>query len=394
MCHSSELSRIRVFAIALAMLIALAAPAARAQAETPAPTLEPSAQLADLPLPPGTPGPCAEFGCYNGSVLDGDTVAARGDEYHGVYVFARGADGSLSLQTLLSNPELAPAEDDYEFGLRLAVGGDVLVASGASQNVPKVYVFRRHGATWRYQQALPGPAIGLLVSHRTVFIGTGADVRVFEPNLRGVFRQSAVLKPPVAVVNSAFGSSLSFNGLTAVVGAPIQVGYSGAGAAYAFDRFFTFWVFVQKFVPAGGLIDPAFASGVGIDRERIAIGAPGTPGVQPNRPGVVQTYVRRGWQWRAADVITNPIPDDGEYRSFGDVLDLQGTRLLVSGNTRYPFAAPALMNYVFDVRPAPRLIAVLDAGGARSVQLSGHTALVDQLSFRLGTYPVLFDLPN
>jgi hypothetical protein len=395
MFHSRELSWARMFWVVLASLITLTAPAAHAQAGAPAPLLEPTARLDDVPLPPDTPGPCAEFGCYNGSVLDGDTLAARGDEYHGVYVFRRAPDRSLGLQALLSNPELAtPTDDDFEFGLQLALGGDVLLASGSSHDVPKVYVFRRDGTSWSYQQALPGPAIGLLVSHRTAFIATGVDVRVFEPNLRGVFRQSAVLKPPEPVANSAFGSALSFDGLTAVFGAPIQTGYGGAGAAYAFDRFFAFWVFVQKFTPGAAALDPTFASSVAIDRERLAIGAPGTPGALPNRPGVVQTYVRRGWQWRAGDRIDNPIPDDGEYRSFGDALDLQRTRLLVSGSIRYPFAAPAAMNYLFDVRGTPRIVAVLDAASARSVQLSAHTALIDQQSVRLGTSPVLFDIPD
>lgn len=402
MFNSGEWSSVRILALALAMLTTLAAPAAHAQVELSVPTLEPTLRLEDVPLPTDAQGPCAEFGCYDGSVLDGDTVAARGDATHQVYVFARAADGKLAFQAVFGNPELVTPDDyDFEFGLQLALSGDVLLASGSFQGVSKVYVFRRHGATWSYQQALQAGAFmgiagstgSLLLSHRAAFVGTGADVRVFEPNARGVFRQTAVLKPPVPVENEEFGSRLSFDGLTLVVGAP-RTFTDGVGAAYAFDRFFGFWIFVQKFTPANGVADPSFASGVAIDRGLIAIGDPQAPGLIPSRSGIVQTYVRRGWQWRPAYTVTNPIPEDGEYRSFGDAVDLQGSRLLATGSVRYPYAAPRPMNYLFELRGTPHAIAALNASGARSVYLSGHTALVDQQSIRVGTYPALFDLPN
>jgi hypothetical protein len=402
MFNSGELSSVRMVAVAFAVLIALAAPAAHAQAEVSVPTLQPTLRLEDVPLPPDVPGPCAEFGCYNGSILDGDTVAASGDATHQVYVFTRAADGKLTFQALLSNPELVTPDDyDFEFGVQLALSGDVLMASGTFQGVSKVYVFRRHGATWSYQQTLQAGAFmgiagstgSLLISHRTAFVGTGVDVRVFEPNARGVFRQTAVLKPPVPV-ESEFGSRLSFDGLTALVGAPHTL-TDGVGAAYAFDRFFGFWIFVQKFTPASGAADSSFASGVAIDHGLIAIGDPWAPGLTPSRFGIVQTYARRGWQWRPADTLTNPIPvDDGEYRTFGDAVDLQGSRLLATSSVKYPYAAPRPMNYLFELRGTPHIIAALNASGARSVYLSGHTALIDQQSIRVGTYPALFDLPN
>lgn len=369
-----------MLALACVVSFVLCAPPAGAQAAPVLPLLESSF------TPTGVePDPCFEFGCFNGSVLDHDTLATSGASFPGVYVFAKDRSGTWVSRGVLVNPELPNATDDRSFGAHLALSGDDLLISGTASGASKLYVFRRRGSTFGFRQALSVDVSTLRLGEDTALVGTGQDVRVFEKGRRGDYRLEAVLRAP-DTADTSFGATLGLDGNTALIGAP------GVSAAYAFERFCSRWVLVQKFTPSSGATEGGFATALAIDRERIAIGAPSTPGALVDRPGVVHLYLRRGFQWRLDHTIANPFPDDGNVRQFGTALDLQGRRLLVSGFTSYPFARGVPVNYLFDLGDVVRPVAVLDAGDATSVQLSGRSALVDVTGFHFGTTPEIFDL--
>jgi hypothetical protein len=119
------------------------------------------------------------------------------------------------------------------------------------------------------------------------------------------------------------------------------------------------------------------------------------PGLEETRPGAVHLYFRRGFLgWVPGRTLTNPIPYDGEQRSFGDAVDIQAGRLLASGSTVYPFAAYVPMIYLYEFGAEGfRPVALLDAAAARSVKLSRGSALVDVRGVRFGTVPQVFELP-
>ncbi len=86
---------------------------------------------------------------------------------------------------------------------------------------------------------------------------------------------------------------------------------------------------------------------------------------------------------------------DNNRRAFGDAIDLEGGRLLVSARPpAYPYAPFIPANYVYALTASGwALSAVLERGPARTVQLSGNIAFVDAIRLRLGTTPTVFDLP-
>lgn len=367
--------------------------------------------------PPGgewpDPYPCFEFACFNGSDLDGDTLAAVGATYPGIYMYVRDRSGTWALQTVLSHPRPSvydpPREQppyqpgSYEldyFARSLALSGDELLASGlyvdetTNTLESHVYVFRRRGSRWTHVQTLVNSGSVAALDRGTALLRGADGVRVYERGWDGNYHLQDVLPAPDGGAGSGFGAVVSLDRDRALVGAPLDDG--GVGAAYVFERRRFDWQLSQKITPTDVLPNTGFGSALAISRDRIAIGAPAAPGTDPLRPGQVQLYVRRGQRWVPAQLIANPIlaSDDSDPRSFGNVLDLEGRRLLVSGDSAYPYAQD-WWNYLFELQGIRfRPIAALSAGRADLVRLSGDLALVDSKGLRYGSFPQVFELPR
>ena len=369
-----------LFGAAIGLALSASAPAGAQEVGSIAPSFELD-NNAD-------PNPCMEFACFRASVLDGDTLVATGAELPNVYVWVRGSTGAWSQQAVIPHPS-APVWDG-EFGSQLAISGDDLLISGGTLGGLRVY--HRAGATWSYLQTLPSSA-SLDLENGTLVASDENGFQVYEKGAGGLFRRRATLKLP-RFVDGYLGGPVELDRNTAVIAG----GDDADGAVFVFQRLLGVWIFAQKLSAPPAAAGGGFGTAVAIDRDRIAVGAPHVPGLDPIRPGVVQTYARRGLQWRAVDLLPNPLPQyelDSYSRAFGVALDLEGTRLLVSaGRPSYPYAPYVPSNYLYELTGGSWAVsAALDAGPARAVELSGDTALIDYALLRMGTAPKIFDLP-
>lgn len=379
--------RASVSTLVLVCGLGLELSSAAAQSDPGSTPLQPSFSL-QYP-PDDVPSPCFEFACWNGAEFDGDTLAAVGATYAGIYLFVKNRSGEWQFQQLIEGPTSEPPYVTA-FAEALALKGDDLLFNGGDGNT---YVYHRAFGRWTLQQALPFSASTIALDDGKAAITSNGAVRIYQKSRHGDYRlQSTISRPDSA--DGIFGSTLALDGNTLLVGAPVDRYGSGVGAAYVFEQFCGRWVFVQKFTPDGGVADTHFATTLDVDRGRIAIGAPYTPAPSADQgQGAIQIYSRRGWQWREEQVITNRA-SNSPANAFGTALDLDGRRLLAGGDTFDPWQTGVNHLYALDHSGQFRETATLAAGDPQNVRISGRSALVDVIGFRAGTYPVIFDLPN
>lgn len=349
----------------------------------------PSVVPASFVLEEGEPSPCFEFACYRGSVLDRQTLVAIGAQLASAYVWVRDSAGTWSQQAVLAHPDPNASWRDSTFAAALALDGDDLVLSAGE--LGGWLVFRRSGTTWSYRQTLPGTAGTLdLKNGILVATDTSGSFVVYEKGAGGLFRKRATLRLP-RFIDGYLSGPVELDANTAVIAG----GDDTDGAVFIFQRLLGVWLFAQKLSAPPAAAGGGFGTALAIDHDRIAVGAPDVPGLDPDRPGVVQTYARRGLQWRAGQLLVNPVPPDGNHRSFGTVVDIEGRRLLASaGAPYYPYAPYLPSAYLFALDGNQwTLAAALDAGPAVALELSGNVALVDADRLRYGSTPIVFDLP-
>ncbi len=205
--------------------------------------------------------------------VSGGTVcigSAQDDSSRGsIYMFTRGAS-AWGFQQKLTAPGTVGTDI---FGSSCAIHGDTVVSGALSEdeggeiNQGAVYVFVRSGSVWGFQQRL-GPSDG------------GA--------------------------NKGLGSSVAIHGNRIAAGAPgDDVGLRDSGAVYMYDRTGTVWTERQKIKAGDAAVDDDFGSAVSMDAFSILIGAPhpfpsnstgfayvfGFPGGPPTGiPGVPQDF--------------------------------------------------------------------------------------------------------
>lgn len=361
--------------------LALSSPA---QAQAQVPSIASSFELND-----GDPNPCMEFACFTTSAFDGNTLVAVGAEFPNIFVWVRDSAGVWSQQAVFGHPDPnAPPFNQY-LGSLIALDGDDLVLSGGETG--GVLVFHRSGTTWSYVQTLP-TADFLDLEDGHLVSSEGGNFIAYAKGAGGLFRKRATLKLP-RFVEGYLSGPVELDHDTAVIAG----GDDADGAVFIFQRVLGVWLFVQKLAAPPAAAGGGFGAAVAIDRDRIAVGAPAVAGLDATRPGVVQTYARRGLRWRPTQLLSNPLPveSDGYARAFGGVLDLEGRRLVVSSaRPYYPYAPPVTANYAYELTASGwDLSAALEAGPARVVEVSGSSVLIDVSLLRLGTAPNIFALP-
>jgi hypothetical protein len=206
------------------------------------------------------------------------------------YVFVTCDESRVQQQQLTAND--GAAQDN--FGGAVAINGDTIavgaerdtVGPNASQGA--VYVFTRSGATWSLQQKLTS--------------NDGAE-------------------------NSFFGSAVSLNGDTLLVGAsldPIE-GRLGQGSAYVFTRSGGVWTQRQKLVGVDREEGQEFGFAVALGDNTLAVGA-FADGNGPNRHrGAVYVFTQSGGIWAPQQKIRGVQVDE----FFGNSIALSGDTLAV-----------------------------------------------------------------
>lgn len=219
-----------------------------------------------------------------------------------IYVFRRGANG-WEFDEKLYAPDGAPGA---KFGNTVSVSGNIIVAGAPNadrfegQDFGAAYAFRFNGAAW-----IPKPL-------------TAAETEA----------------------SDLFGTSVSVDGTTAIVGAPARacmgVLYSGCGAAYIFEFNGTSWDEKQTLVsapgdppgdPSGALYD-LFGTAVSLNDGVAVVGASQVDcSIEHRACGAAFVFRFDGADWAFEDKLN---ASDGEgYDSFGGAVSVNGDTIVV-----------------------------------------------------------------
>jgi hypothetical protein len=220
--------------------------------------------------------------------IDGDTavVAAVGDDGAGAdsgsaYVFVRNGS-TWTEQAKLVASDGAAADS---FGTWVDIDGDTIVVGaagdndGADFNTGAAYVFTRSGAAWTEQAKLVAPVpdaddqfgYGVGVDGSVVVVGApSADSAGAGSGAVHVFRRTgttwaheAQLLALDTTAGDRFGSAVSTNGTSIVVGSPRSgAADSQRGAAYVFNRAGSTWTEITKLMPADNDVGDQFGISV------------------------------------------------------------------------------------------------------------------------------------
>jgi cysteine-rich repeat protein len=254
--------------------------------------------------------------------LDGDTalIGAYGDDDNGwqsgsAYVFER--TGGAWVQ----HAKLLPDDGDFQdqFGYSVALDGDTMVVgtrNGGDSWYGAAYVFTREGGVWT---------------------------------------QRAKLLPDDGVISNKFGSSVSLEGDTVLIGAPGDIDNGGhSGSAYVFIRTGGVWTQQAKLVPGDGAADDEFGWPLFLDGDTALIGVHGDDDNGPES-GSAYVFTRTGGVWTQRGKV---LPDDGDNGDFfGYSVALDGDTALIGARRDDDLGYSSGAAYVF------RLIAYCGDGG-------------------------------
>jgi len=213
------------------------------------------------------------------------------------------------------------ADSDY-FGWSVAMAGDLVVVGAIDDDdggnlTGSVYVFRRAGATWVFEQKLhasnpdPEDEFGFKVETdgQTVMamspvdssggVGTGS-VYVFEHN-GSSWVETQRISPSDGDEGCWFGWDLDLDGDRLAVGAPQRdLTKTNGGAVYIYRDNGTSWVLEDEFAPSKLSASDVFGWSVALQGERLISGAPSTviPGGAANlSDGAVYQFHFDGTRW-------------------------------------------------------------------------------------------------
>ena len=289
------------------------------------------------------------------------------------------ADDSFGISVAISGDTLvvgAPGEDSNATGVDGDEGDNSATNSGA------VYVFVRSGTSWIQQAYLKASNTGtfdgfggtVAISGDTVVVcansedsnatGVGGDETDNSANNAGAvyvftrsgtsWSQQAYLKASNTSTFDRFGTSISIDGDTIVVGASSEdsnaVGVNGddtnnsaaqAGAAYVFVRSGTSWSQEAYLKASNTDADDRFGSGVGVSGDTIVVSAlfeasnaTGVNGTETNNSatfaGAAYVFVRSGSTWSQQAYLK--ASNTGSSDTFGESVAISGDTIAVAAD--------------------------------------------------------------
>lgn len=323
-------------------------------------------------------------------VISGDTVVvgAVGDDDNGsnsgsAYVFTRGGTTWTEQAKLTAGDGAA---DDW-LGRSVSIGGDTAVVGAFSDTVvdwSAAYVFTRSGTTWTEQAKLTA-SDGASYDHfgRSVSID-GDTVVVGAPvhNLKGAayvyarsgttWTEQSKLTAGDGATSDWFGASVSIDCDTAVVGAS-RHDYNGtdSGAAYVFTRSGTTWAEQAKLTASDGATYDLFGASVSIDGDTTLVGAYGDYENGPDS-GTAFAFARSGSTWVEGAKLTAGDGAAGDL--FGASVSISGDTAVVGAYGDDDNGAKSGSVHVFELDLAVGMPG--DCNGDLAVNVSDLTAVV------------------
>ncbi len=279
-------------------------------------------------------------------------VVGANNQQGAVYVFEK-SGGVWTQQTKLLTSDGAQWDG---LGGSLAFDGTTLLAGAAGKSVSTslqgaAYVFTRSGATWAQGARLVAsdPVSNDQFGTSLAFDGTTALIAAPEKNFGGGLHQGAVyvfdhaggswtqraqLRPSDTYDNDQFGTSLAIVAGTAVIGAPYKyVGSNNAqGAAYVFGSGPAGLVEQAILHASDGASMDLFGQGVAFDGTTILVGANfRSVGANANQ-GAAYTFAASGGGWAQQTKLL--AADGGAGDELGYAVALQKTFALVGARNR------------------------------------------------------------
>jgi hypothetical protein len=238
-----------------------------------------------------------------------------------------------------------------EFGAATAIDGDTLVIGSNSTERSRVlagaaYVYVRNGARWTLQAKLvPDDAVAIHffgwsvdVSGDTIVVGAPGDnfagqysgaAYVYVRN-GTIWTRQAKLIPSVSRARDEFGTSVSIDNNTIVVGSNFHDdGAENGGAAFVFVRNGTTWTEQAKLLASDASAEGWFGVSVSVHGDRIAVGAIYDDAVRTDS-GAAYIFQRTGTIWTEQTKLV--APDGAPGDTFGFSIAIQGNRIVVGAN--------------------------------------------------------------
>lgn len=194
------------------------------------------------PSPQRLTAPRVEFATHGGFgfsvAFDGSSLAIgapeEADGSGAVYVCRPGRDGRWKQLDRKAPPRDEEAHRT-RLGYAIALDGGTLVASAFGCG--EAWVFERKEETWSEAQRLvPSDGIGR--------------------------------------IDASFGTSVALRGDTLLIGSPLEGDTEGEGAVYVFERRSGSWAQTQRLVPHEALAGSGFGTSVSLDGDTLVVGAP------------------------------------------------------------------------------------------------------------------------
>jgi hypothetical protein len=275
-------------------------------------------------------------------------------------VFVRaGTTWTQQAELTATDPSGADTSDPIAFGSAVSVSGDTAVIGTPHKNgngppfPGAAYVFVRAGTAWTQQAELAASdpsgydefGTSVSVSGDTAVIGasghavngnvpadTGHGASYVIVRVGGAWSQQAELTAADGITGHSdeFGSSVSVNGDTAVVGARFKAvnGHNGQGAAYVFARSSGVWGQQAELTAADGAVSDVFGSSVSISGDNAVIGAPAKAINGQGGQGAVYLFVRSGSAWSQRTEFTAADGVAGD--SFGNAVAVSGDTAIIA----------------------------------------------------------------
>lgn len=326
--------------------------------------------------------------------LDGDTalVGAPQDDVNGTdsgsaYVFER-VDGAWVEQAKLVPSD---GEENQAFGKAVALDGDTAVVGAPAwsffrQAPGEAYVFVRSRGGWTEQAKLEpsrGNAydrfgISVAVDDDRVVIGANADdeagssagaAYVYRRESRTWFEEAKLL----VASGQLFGTDVSLQGDTVLIGSPWEGISSWVGAGYVFVRNGSTWSQQARLVPSEPYDFEEMGYSVSLDGNLALLGAP-IDSYKGYGPGYAHVFEKDRGSWEEKQRLQ--ASDGGDRDDFGVDVSLLGRTALVGASGKgagYLFIRPRNGSWseVLKLEPPPDV-----RGFGWSVSLSGNRALV------------------
>jgi hypothetical protein len=265
-------------------------------------------------------------------------VGAQGDSDLGTlagaaYVF-RLEGSSFVLEQRLSVPELVTGS---LYGQGVALSDDVAaVGAPGHMGTGAVFVFRRNGTLWSFEQKLTpsaganGDQFGNAISifEKRLLIGAVNEAGNFTGaayvflNDGGTWGQEQRLAAPTPEVFSFYAATVALGDDRALVGARDGNGsINGSGAVFAYRRTGNTWTFEQRISAPDAAASDSFGSAVSLEGDLAAIGARFDDTTASNT-GSVYVFRRTGTLWNFEQKLT--VPDAAVSDALGSSVSIFG----------------------------------------------------------------------